>query len=73
MFVATRRTIFRASERSRDFSMCQIQQPHCATASSFSETQISSPFELRPGDPFAFSNRRFHHIFKAALTLYVFH
>jgi hypothetical protein len=54
MFIATRRTIFRASERSRDFSICQIQQPHYATASSFSETQISSPFEPRQGDPFAF-------------------
>src|ERR1017187_8020742 len=48
--------------------MCQISQPHYATASSFSETQISSPFEPRQRDPVAFSNRRFHRIFKPALT-----
>jgi hypothetical protein len=38
-------------------------------AGSFMETQKSSRLWPQPSDPFAFSNRRFHRVFKPALTV----
>ena len=45
-----------------------IAEFYYAMVGSFIETQKSNPSGPRPSDPSAFSNRRFHSIFKPALT-----
>jgi len=48
-----------------------IAEFYYAMVGSFIETQKSNPSGPRPSDPSAFSNRRFHSIFKPALTVII--
>jgi hypothetical protein len=59
-------TGFAASRKSFIFNK---DCPYSTTAGSLIETQKSSPSRPQPSDPFAFPKRRFHRIFKLALTV----